>query len=52
MNAVYLELYPHCVVFCGVWDSQAMRTEAEETCLDSHDSHPQDPKATAASSIG
>lgn len=27
MNAIYLELYPYCVVFGGVWDWQAARTE-------------------------
>lgn len=58
MNAIYLELYPYCVIFCGVWDWQAVRTEAgvgqclEEMCLDSPDSHLQDPKATAASFTG
>lgn len=45
MNAIYLELYPYHVVFCGVWDWQAVRTEAgvgqclEEMCLDSPDTH-------------
>lgn len=52
MNAIYLELYPQCVVFCGAWDSQTVRTEAEEPCSDSPDSHLQYPKATAASFIG